>query len=216
MPDLNTMLLAHAKSSLENRLSAAVTNGDTEEAAKVAKEMADLEVANAPKPQAGTAYGNTEITAELNKLPWFGVDPKKSQRTLELGKHLDPKKFATAADFAAALVKSVEEEFKPAAGDKADDETDDDEETEKDEDETPKPAPKPRRTDAPGEGDAGGAAHRGKSGPWSKISDAPPDVQKEIRRAADKFAPKTEDGRKQYIAKALEAHYGIHQRKQGK
>ena len=88
----------------------AVTNGDTDAARKIADRISALNSASAPKPS--TAYGDTEIRAELNKLPWFGVDPKKSGRTIELGKTMDPKKFGTAAEFTAALVKAVDEEFK--------------------------------------------------------------------------------------------------------
>jgi hypothetical protein len=107
------MLLEHAKSGLQTELDAAVTNGDTETARKVADKISALNSAAAPKPPTG--FGDAEIRAELNKLPWFGVDPKKSGRTIELGKTMDPKKFGTAAEFTTALVKVVDEEFKPAA-----------------------------------------------------------------------------------------------------
>lgn len=215
MADLNTMLLETARGGLQAQLDAAVTNGDTEAARKAADELSKLATATAPK---APPYGDTEIRAELDKLDWFGTDPKKSGRAVELGKTLNPKKFGTAAEFAAALVKAVEEEFKPAKTaskegeeadeDGADDETDDDAEPQK-------PAAK-KKTDGPSDGDTASARPRRVTGPWTKLSDAPTDVQKEINRTADKFAPKTEDGRKKFVAKALEAHYTKAQLAKGK
>jgi len=41
-------------------------------------------------------------------------------------------------------------------------------------------------------------------------------VQKEIKRTADKFAPKTKEGREKYVEKALEAQYNAAQRNKGK
>ncbi len=74
MPDLNVMLLEHANSALRAELDTAVTNGDTEAARKAADKIAKLEAAAVPRPSTG--FGDAEIRAELNKLPWFGVDPK--------------------------------------------------------------------------------------------------------------------------------------------
>jgi hypothetical protein len=216
MPDLNVMLLEHAKSGLQAELDAAVTNGDTEAARKVADKISALNTAAAPKPS--TAYGDAEIRAELNRQPWFGVDPKKSGRTIELGKNMDPKKFGTAAEFAAALVKLVDEEFKPATT-KEPPENETDEEREAREAEEAAAAAKekkPRASDGPADGDTGGTRQRRTSGPWAKMSDAPADVQKEINRTADKFAPKTREGREKFVAKALEAHYAKAQLAKGK
>lgn len=216
MPDLNVMLLEHAKSGLQAELDTAVTNGDQEAARKVAEKISALNSAIAPKPS--MAYGDAEIRAELNKLPWFGVDPKKSSRTIELGKNMDPKKFGTAAEFAAALVKVVDEEFKPkpAAGDDGDGEGEDGDGEGEDGGEK-KPAKKTRASDGPADGDAGGTrTRRAASGPWTKMSDAPADVQKEINRTAEKFAPKTKEGREKFIAKSLEAHYNKAQLAKGK
>jgi hypothetical protein len=215
MPDLNVMLLEHAKSGLQAELDAAVTNGDTEAARKASDKLADLKAATAPKPSTG--YGDTEIRAELNKLDWFGVDPKKSGRTIELGKTMDPKKFNTAAEFTAALVKVVDEEFKPAATTN-ENETDEEREAreEKEAEATAVKEKKPRASDGPADGDTGGTRTRRTSGPWVKISDAPADIQKEINRTADKFAPKTKEGREKFVAKALEAHYAKAQLAKGK
>ena len=217
MPDLNVMLLEHAKSGLQAELDTAVTNGDTEAARKAADKIAKLETAIAPKPPTG--FGDAEIRAELNKLPWFGVDPKKSGRTIELGKTMDPKKFGTAAEFTAALVKAVDEEFKPAAKEPPEGETDEEREAreaEEAEAAAAKKEKKPRASDGPADGDASGTRTRRTSGPWVKMSDAPADVQKEINRTADKFAPKTKEGREKFVAKALEAHYSKAQLAKGK
>jgi hypothetical protein len=215
MPDLNVMLLEQARNGLQTELDTAVTNGDTEAARKVAAKLSDLNSAAAPKPS--TAYGDAEIRAELNKLPWFGVEPKKSGRTIELGKTMDPKKFGTAAEFTAALIKAVEEEFKPAAAAAEDGEEGESEEGEEGgEAEAAKPPKKPRASDGPADGDAGGTRTRRTSGPWLKISDAPEDVRKEINRTADKFAQKTKEGREKFVVKALEAHYAKAQLAKGK
>ena len=212
MTDLNMMMREQAKSGLEARLAEAVTNGDTEAAAKAADELAKLAVATAPK---APPYGEAEIRAELNKLEWFGTDPKKTGRVLALGRDMDPKKFPSAEAFAAALVKAVDEEFKPAgrtaAGTETNDEDADDEDADKN-----KPAPKARRTDAPGEGEASQrSGTRRTSGPWAKLTDAPADVQKEIKRSADKFlsANVPKEQRETFIKNALESHYKIHQSK---
>ena len=219
MTDLNTMLREQARSGLQAQLDAAVTNGDTEAARKITTDIEKLAMTAAPKPP---AFTDVEIRAELDKQPWFGVDPKKSAKAVEFGKTLDPKKFPTAAAFAEALVKAVDAEFTPpAAGTKK--EGDEDEGDEESADESGETAdtqpPKKRATDGPGDGDAGGRARRGSSsGPWTKLSDAPADVQKEIKRQADKFvsasAPKEQ--REKFIAKSLESHYTIHQRNKGK
>jgi hypothetical protein len=214
MPDLNVMLLEQARNGLQAELDAAVTNGDTEAARKVAAKISDLNGAAAPKPS--TAYGDTEIRAELNKLPWFGVDPKKSGRTIELGKTMDPKKFGTAAEFTAALVKVVDEEFKPAAAAPPEGETDEEREAREEAEAAAAKEKKPRASDGPNDGDSSGTRQRRTSGPWLKISDAPADVQKEIKRTADKFAPKTKEGREKFVEKALEAHYSKAQLAKGK
>ena len=211
--DLNVMMREQARNGLQTQLDVAVTNGDTEAARKIAKDIAALEVATAPKT---APYGNDEIKAELNKLDWFGVDPAKSARAIELGKHMDLKKFATPELFAAALVKAVENDGKTAPAAASAENEEDDEEDDKTAD---KEKPAVRRTDGPGEGDASNRTmRRTSSGPWAKLADAPADIQKEIKRSADKFvssnAPKEQ--REAFITKALESHYGVYQRNKGK
>lgn len=216
--DLNMMMRDQAVTGLQAQLDAAVTNGDTVAARKISDDLAKLAVSTAPK---APPYGDTEIRAQLDKAPWFGTDPKKSAKAIEFGKTMDPKKFGTAEEFAAAIVKAVDAEFKPAgaappAGEEH--ETDEERETREEEERTAAAAgeKKPRRSDGPGEADTlGRGAGRGK-GPWTKLTDAPADIQKEVRRTADKFAPKTKEGREAYITRALGAHYTEHQRKAGK
>lgn len=206
--DLNVMLREQAKSGLQAQLDAAVTNGDTEAARKAADALAKLEVSTAPK---APPFGDAEIRSELNKLEWFGVDPKKTAKVLEFGKTMDPKKFPSAEAFAAAAVKAVEEEFKPATAGGPDNDGDDEPGGE----DPPPAAKKPpaaRRTDGPE--DLTGRGRRGPSGPWTKVSEAPPEVQAEIRRQAAKLLPAnaSEDAKKQFTQRQLSIHYAIHQK----
>ena len=223
MSDLNVMMREHALAGLNTQLDAAVTNGDTEAARKITADIAKLAMSTQPK---GPPYGDAEIRAELNKLDWFGVDPKKSGLAVQLGKDMNIHKFASAVEFAAALVKAVEAEGKPAAAAAKAPENETDEEREEREAEEAEAAAEAaaaakakRKTDGPGEGDVGVRANaRARTGPWTKLTDAPADVQKEIKRSADKFvsanAPKEQ--REKFIAKALESHHAAHLRTKGK
>ncbi len=216
MADLNVMLLEHARTGLQAKLSEAVTNGDTDAAQKAADELAKLSAATAPK---APPYGDVEIKAALEtKAEWFGTDPRKSGAAIRLGKDMNPKKFATAEAFADALIKAVDEEFKPAAKEPDDDaDPDADNDADPDADDDKKPASKKRASDGPADGDAGpGNRQRRATGPWVKMSDAPADVQKEINRTADKFAPKTKEGRQSFVDRALKAHYDKAQLAKGK
>lgn len=214
MNDFNTMLREQARNGLQAQLDAAVTNGDTEAARKVTGELEKLAITTAPKQP---AFVDADIRAILDKQPWFGTDPKKSGKAAEIGRNLDPKKFASAELFADAIVKAVDAEFPPPAPPKKEGEEENGENEGEGEKEKAVAASARKRSDAPGDGDAGGArAPRTPSGPWTKLSDAPNDVRKEITRTADKFAPKTKEGRESYIAKALDAHYNSHQRNKAK
>lgn len=220
--DLSVMMREQARAGLQAQLDKAVVDGDTAAAMKAADDIAKLAIATAPK---ALAFNNDDIKAELDKQPWFGTDPKRSAKAVEFGKTMDPKKFASAEAFATAIVKAVDEEFKApgkAAAD-AEDEDDGDAGDEDDgdaEDEGGKPAVKRvRKTDSPGEGDntqRGTGARR--TGPWLKLSDAPADVQKEIRRSADKLVSSTapKEHHEKFIARALGSHYAEHQRKRKK
>jgi len=224
MTDLATMMRDQAVRGLQAQLDAAVTEGNTEAARKISDDIAKLAVSTAPK---AAPYGDAEIRGHLDKQAWFGTDPKRSAKALEFGKTMDPKKFSTAEAFATAIVKAVDEEFKPAATPKkdvdadddpaADDDpdTDDDPDADDAEGKSKKPDKSRRRTDAPGEADATNRTpRRASSGPWTKLSEAPKEVQAEIKRSADKFVPANapKERRETYIAKALESHYAMHQR----
>ena len=213
MTDLNTMMRDQARAGLQVQLDTAVTNGDTEAARKITDQIAALAVQTAPK---APPYGDVEIRAALDKEAWFGTDPKKSKAAMELGKNLDPKKFASAEAFAAAVVKAVEDEFKPATPVRSGDEDPENEDPENEdaENEPEKPAKKGRRTDGPNSADSANRSARRASGPWTKLTDAPAAIQTEIKRAADKFVPANaaKERRESFIAKALESQYAIHQR----
>ena len=137
---------------------------------------------------------------------------------------LKPRIFVLPLAFAAAIVKAVDEEFptKPAAGAGADDDDtdEDDGEEENDGEEEYKPAArKPRRSDGPGEGDGGGARSAPRrSGPWGKMSDAPANVQAEIKRQETRMLSSnaSKEQRAAFQARALESHYRIHQQTKGK
>lgn len=217
MADLNVMMREHAIAGLQSQLDKAVTDGDTAAARKVADEISKLTLSTAPK---APPFNNEDIKAELDKLPWFGRDPKKSARTVELGKSLDPKKFSSAADFAKALAEVVDAEFKTPTK-TADEDPEAEPEDGEDEDPEAGPEEKPRkaerRTDGPGasgESMGAGRAARRASGPWTKISDAPREVQTEINRQADKLLPShaTKEQRETFVNKALGVAYAQHQR----
>lgn len=224
--DLNVMMREQALAGLNRDLDDAVTNGDTAKARDVTKKIADLTAASAPK---GPPYGDAEIRAELEKAPWFGIDPKKSAKAVEFGKTMDIKKFATPALFAEALIKAVDEEFKPPAAAKKDppeNETDEEREAREAEEaeaaEAAAAEKKPKKTDGPGDEGMGGArsnnSGRGSTRAWAKLSDAPRDVQAEIKRQADKFVPATAkpEVRTKFISDALAVRYAQHQRTKGK
>lgn len=226
MVDLNTMMREQARMGIQTQMDAAVAEGNAEKVRKLAKDLADFEVAAAPAKVMG-AYGADDVKAELSKLPWFGVDPVKSARVMDLGKHMDFKKFANAAAFTEALVKAVENDGKaaPAAGTSEPPENETDEEREAREAEEAEAAEaaaagKPRRkTDGPNEGDRGtGNTRRASAGPWTKMSDAPAAVQAEIRRTEGKFvsANATKEQREAFQRNALASHYQVHLRNKGK
>lgn len=217
--DLNMMLREQAKTGLQAQLDRAVTDGDSEAARKITDQIAALAVATAPKQ---TGFGEADIRAALDtKATWFGTDPKRSAKAVEFGKTMDPKKFATPEAYADAIIKAVDEEFKPAAAAPAAGDEDADGEGDEDADDTdgkPEPKAKPaRRSDGPQERDTNGRpAPRAANAPWAKLGDAPREIQAEVKRQADKFAPKTKEGREAFVARALEAHHRAHQLKQGK
>jgi hypothetical protein len=211
--DLNMMMREQARAGLMAHHDKAVTDGDTEAARKIMADIVKLEVSTAPK---APPFGDTEIKAALEtKAPWFGTDPKKTAKAHEFGKALTLSKFASAEAFAEALIKAVDDEFKPPAKTEDDEELDEDVDPDGEQD----PPAKPKKTDGPKDSDTAGAGTtRAKSGPWTKLSDAPREVQADVKRQADKFvsAKATKEQRESFISKALESHYQAHQRAKGK
>ena len=187
MTDLNVMMREQARNGLQVQLDAAVTNGDAEAARKIAADMEKLAVSTAPK---APPFGGPEVYAVLDaKAPWYGTDPKKSAKAEEFGKSMKLSKFPTAEAFADAIIKAVDEEFK-IADPEPEPEGDEDPEVEEGDEPKGKTEPKkPKRSDGPGDGDANVRGSVRRTGPWTKLSDAPADIQKEIRRQADKFVP---------------------------
>ena len=72
MTDLATMMRDQARAGLQIQLDAAVTEGNTESARRIAADLAKLEVSTTPK---APPYGDTEIRSHLDKQAWFGTDP---------------------------------------------------------------------------------------------------------------------------------------------
>jgi hypothetical protein len=209
--DINQMMRQTAQASLEAQLADATTAGDVDKVKAVTKQIADLAVQTAPK---APAFGDAEIKDVLNtKAPWFGTDPKKSAKAMEFMRNMDPKKFPTADAFAEAAIKAVDEEFKPPVQNNGDDE-----DPGEGEPEAGKPEAKTRKTDGPKEGEASPRQPRRQSGPWVKLSDAPADVQADVKRQADKFLNQktTKEQREAFEKQALAVHYKKHQAKQGK
>jgi len=205
--DLNMMMRQTAQASLEAQHEQAVKDGDTEKAKALVKQIADLAVQTAPAKAPGPT--DAEIKAELNTLDWFGTDPVKSEKAMQAARNMAPQKFATAKDFVAAIVKVLEPAASAAEADDGDDDAGEGDDA--------KPEPKQRRTDGPKDGDLNNRG-RAKSGPWTKLSDAPSDVQREVKRQADKFVPAgaKAEVRENFIANALASHYQMHQQKKGK
>jgi hypothetical protein len=223
MSDLNVVMREQALFGLQAQLDKAVTDGDTAAARKLADDLAKLAVSTAPK---APPFTGKDVYAVLDsKAPWYGIDPKKSAKAEELGKSMMMAKFPSAEAFADALIKAVDEEFKPASGRTVAEGDDDGEGGAADEDEGDddvKPAAgekKPRKTDGPREGDdTQRTVVRRTTGPWTKLADAPADIQKEVKRQTDKLvsasAPKEQ--REKFIRGALDAHYAAHVRAKGK
>jgi len=201
MNDLTTMLHKQVQENLTRMLDSAVTAGDIAAARNATKQIAELALSTVPAKKDKIA--DADIREALKtKAPWFGTDPRRSAKAVEFGKNMDPTSFATAEAFADAVVKAVDEEFKPV---KEDEPIDDEEEDDKPEEKEPVAR---KKTDAP-TGDTGRSVTRSRSsGPWAKLSDAPKDVAERIKGQADKFtrnAPK--EARDKFISMALGTAY---------
>lgn len=207
--DLNAMMRQTTLDTLNSQHEAAVVNGDVAGAKAISDKIADFKIAIAPKP--ATGFGDTEVKAELNKLDWFGADPKKSAKAMEFARNMSPAKFATPEAYVAAVVKAMEDDAAPAPATGGADEDEDDDGV--------KPEPKAaRRTDGPRADDTSARGRGAGGGAWVKLSDAPKDIQTRIKGQATKFLPAnaTDDQKKKFTERALSSAYADHQRKAGK
>ncbi len=210
MTDMQTLLRQQLNASLTGQLNAAVQAGDLAAAHNATKAIAELAVSTAPQPAAGPKFTNDDIRKTMQtKATWFGTDPRRSAKAVEFAKNMEPTAFATVEAFTDALIKAVDDEFKPAAEKGPDDEPGEDEEPDKE-----KPVAR-KKTDAPS-GDTGRSASRaGTSGPWGKLSDAPKETADMIRGQADKFT-RNKEAREKFITTALGSAYTAHQNKAAK
>jgi hypothetical protein len=221
--DMAEMLRSQMQSTLTTQLDAAVQAGDIAAARKASDDLQKL--AGTVQKPAAPAFSNADIRAQLKaKATWFGIDPRKSAKAIEYGKTMEPDAFKSAGEFADALIKAVEEDFKvaPAAGDGTGEGAGDGtgegagdgagEGTGEGEGEQ-KPAAARRRTDAPsGEGGGRGAPRRA-SGPWTKLADAPKEVADQIKAQADKFTRNaSKEQRDKFITNALDVAYRASQK----
>lgn len=212
MTDMATLMRNQLNASLTNQLNAAVQAGDIAAAHAATKSIAELAVSSVPQQAAATGpkFSNDDIRKTMQaKAAWFGIDPRRSAKAVEFAKNMEPSAFETVEKFSDALIKAVDDEFKPTT-EKADKEAEEDIEEEIEE----KPSVARKKTDAP-TGDTGRSGTAGKSsGPWGKLSDAPKETADLIKRQAEKFA-RTEEARKKFIMTALGVAYADHQRKAG-
>lgn len=208
--NLETMLKNQMQANLVHQLDAATQAGDIAAARRAAQQLSEFAVQH--KPADTPHFTNADIRKALKaKAPWFGVDPRRSARAVEFGKNMEPESFKSADDFAAELIKAVDEENRE---EEADEEEDVDEEAEELKEELKKVAR--RKTDAPS-GDARRPVSRKSSGPWTKLSDAPKDTAQQIKNSADKFTRNvTKEQRDKYIMTALATAYAADQRLRGK
>jgi len=218
MTDLATMMREQLSSNLNAQLDSAVQAGDLVAARKANEQLNKLAATTAPAGPV-VKFTAADIRKELEaKAPWFGIDPRRSSKALEYGKMMDSNRFDNAAKFAEALIAAIDEEFPPAGGrrQEADDAGGNDGGSDDDaggaDDTAAKPARK--KTDAPSAADAPAARRGASNGPWAKLSDAPPAVQKEIERTLDKYCRNgTKEQKEQFTKDALATHYATQQRK---
>ena len=217
MTDMATLMRKQLNASLTNQLNAAVQAGDLAAAHAATKSIAELAAASVQQqPVSGPKFSHEDIRKSMQtKAPWFGTDPRRSAKAVEFAKNMEPSVFDTVDAFSDALIKAVDEEFKPASErepEPNEDETDEEKRAREDAFQE-KPAAR-KKTDAP-TGDTGRSASRGNSsGPWTKLSDAPRDISDNIKRQADKFT-RTKEAKDKFIVTALGSAYADHQRKTG-
>jgi hypothetical protein len=212
--DLNTMLREHARSGIKAQLDAAVVAGDSAAAQKAADELAKFEIALQPPAAKGEPYTVEDRRIAMEKVaPWFGVDPVKTARAMELSKHLDVKKFATADAFATAVRDAVDKELEPKTAKTEEGEGEDDEEGDGGGTAPPTAAPPKRKTG--GADDLGPGPARSSSKAWTKLTDAPTEVRQSIQRQVDKMVPRNAkpEVKALFITRALESAQKTHKAK---
>lgn len=106
------LLKKQMETSIGQQLDQAVASGDAALARKLTADYAALQVATAPKPVAASTVPTIDqIRTEFTKLaPWFGIDPRKSQKVIELSRAMDPARFDTPKAAADALLKAYTDE----------------------------------------------------------------------------------------------------------
>lgn len=210
MSDMETMLRNQVQTNLTNALDSAVQAGDIQAARKATQQLQEFAL-TLNKTPAATSFTNADIrTAIKAKASWFGVDPRRSAKVVEFGKNMEPQSFKSAEEFADAIIKAVDDEFKT--------EKEEEEEIEKEKEDEGAGEKKVARkkTDAPS-GDVGRAVPRSSSGLWTKLSDAPRDVAEHVRNSAEKYTRNaTKEQREKYIATALATAYAADQRAKGR
>ena len=225
MADLATLLKQQMEGGIARQLDAAVMSGDTAAARAAAKSFADLQLASAPQAPAGKKPPTpAEIKAVLEKkVDWFGVDPRKTEKMMTLGRMMDPTRFDTPEAFADQLVKFYEEETKPARRVAAEDDdgasSDDDaggddsasDDDAGDEDEQPERGARRTRKNGTPQPELNGSRGSGASNLRSAfqtgdIKHLPRAAADDVRKAADKFTHgRDEKARAAYIKNAVTA-----------
>src|SRR5690242_13009964 len=116
MTDMATLMRNQLNATLTNQLNAAVQAGDIASAHAATKAIAELAVSTVPQQPTGPKFNNDDIKKAMQtKATWFGTDPRRSAKAVEFAKNMEPTAFASADAFADALLKAVDDEFKPAA-----------------------------------------------------------------------------------------------------
>jgi hypothetical protein len=210
MTDLGTMLKQQMQNNIAQSLDSAVQAGDIQAARKAATSLIELEKATAAAAPAVKKPPTLDEVkkAVATKLPWFGIDPRKTEKLMALGRMMDPTRFDTPEAFADQLVKAYnDEDKKPARGAAAasdeDDENDEnaeddedaenDENAEDDEDAEPKRGVRRERKNGTQQPElnnsrGGGATNLRTAFQTGDIKHLPRTAADEVRKSADKYA----------------------------
>jgi|SRR5579859_4333319 len=224
MTDLNTMLRQQMQNTLTAQLDAATQAGDIAAARKAAQSLMEFSVATAAattKPAKKPPTIEELKKAIMAKADWFGVDPRRSAKAVELGKMMDPERFETADAFADALLKELAKDEKPPRNSDSENNADDDSIDENDDDDSEdedamdaqrqgRNRPARRNGTTQPELNAGGRSNGGtnlrRAFDTGDIKHLPRAAADEIRKSADKFARNgDEKQRKIFIENAVKA-----------